>query len=557
MDGRYAATASWHEKTGYKLTFWGQNNDPAKIKMSAARAYYTPLDKSTGWASMEVQTNEHYDDEVQATAAGMLEGSLSWQLIYFHWQNTVGTTCKKRANACEKIKGILESNYNKVKQSAVRYKNENSFWYQVNLIYAQLEGLHEGWKTGKDRSLGKMIHELTFTDFLWMNHADDVRDIEMMLDITSNHSAYFIKPPADLAVLKYLPTSDSQFLIAHQRSGLYTEMLRMMKRYTFGFHDMPGKSSNLVPGQQISFTSYPGAVLSQDDFYQIKGGSRLQIVSSRIRVHSPKTWKHFHDLTVFSGARAMVANRLSVNSGSWASFFSKYNSGTGNKAWLVMDHRAPDPNLWLVEQVPAFTNKTDITDSWKQKGYWISCGIPDSEKALRFSGLEDPTSGKRDMDYMTSIRDILESGIVEVTNTDTMHALVANPSLVAKVRGDIVGNGMAASNAANPTSTTPSSPTDNVGIFRKQPLQGKFLDKKQKIVSATQDPELPAYNGVIDTKLAYDISDFKAVAGPLYTLNEATIAPFQWSKASPPKGIYHIGQPDVWDFPPVHPNFVW
>lgn len=60
----------------------------------------------------------------------------------------------------------------------------------------------------------------------------------------------------------------------------YSAMLRMQKRYSFSFH-MTGKpNSELVPGRVLKFTSYPGAIHSQDDFYQVY----MDTTSKRITV---------------------------------------------------------------------------------------------------------------------------------------------------------------------------------------------------------------------------------------------------------------------------------
>lgn len=37
------------------------------------------------WAQIEVETQRTYPDWVQAYAAGMLEGSLTWRNIYNQW----------------------------------------------------------------------------------------------------------------------------------------------------------------------------------------------------------------------------------------------------------------------------------------------------------------------------------------------------------------------------------------------------------------------------------------------------------------------------------------
>lgn len=55
-------------------------------------------------------------------------------------------------------------------------------------------------------------------------------------------------------------------------------MLRLLKKYTFGFHVLP-KTSALVPGRSIVMSSYPGALSSHDEFYLIQGQNHELIVA--------------------------------------------------------------------------------------------------------------------------------------------------------------------------------------------------------------------------------------------------------------------------------------
>lgn len=41
-DGKYAASAFWTKEFGLRIEFFGQNNDPLKVKKGVARAYYRP-----------------------------------------------------------------------------------------------------------------------------------------------------------------------------------------------------------------------------------------------------------------------------------------------------------------------------------------------------------------------------------------------------------------------------------------------------------------------------------------------------------------------------------
>lgn len=55
----------------------------------------------------------------------------------------------------------------------------------------------------------------------------------------------------------------------------------------------------------------------------------------------------------------MVANRLATNGEDWTKIFSKYNSGTYNNQYMVLNYNLFEPRkpiqdglLWIVEQLP-------------------------------------------------------------------------------------------------------------------------------------------------------------------------------------------------------------
>lgn len=56
-------------------------------------------------------------------------------------------------------------------------------------------------------------------------------------------------------------------------------MFRIQKRYNFGFHETGNFGSALVKGKVVEFTSYPGSIHSQDDFYKvIKRNTKTEMV---------------------------------------------------------------------------------------------------------------------------------------------------------------------------------------------------------------------------------------------------------------------------------------
>ena len=82
----------------------------------------------------------------------------------------------------------------------------------------------------------------------------------------------------------------------------------------------------VIPGSEISFSSYPGFLVSVDDFYVLK--SHLVVLETTIGNSNPDLWKYVTHETISYWVRNMVANRLSYTGPDWAKWFSLYNSGT-------------------------------------------------------------------------------------------------------------------------------------------------------------------------------------------------------------------------------------
>lgn len=187
-------------------------------------------------------------------------------------------------------------------------------------------------------------------------------------------------------------------------------MLRIQKRYNFGFHETENDKSNLVNGKIIEFTSYPGSVYSQDDFYKITtdGESRtvMTVVGTEIQNNNRQLWekimksnqvpirrylRHIRDSRyeivfvlfflsrqVLVGARTMAANRLSSNSRQWYEVFSNYNSGTGNKQWLIINANQ-SIEFGVVEQMPGIVSYDELSKTLLSTTYWVSSGYPSLE----------------------------------------------------------------------------------------------------------------------------------------------------------------------------------
>lgn len=72
----------------------------------------------------------------------------------------------------------------------------------------------------------------------------------------------------------------------------------------------------------------------------------------------------------------MAANRLADNSKRWYEVFSRNNSGTGNKQWLVMDANRTSIDFGVIEQMPGIVAYEQLSDTLLSTGFWIGSGYP-------------------------------------------------------------------------------------------------------------------------------------------------------------------------------------
>ena len=227
------------------------------------------------------------------------------------------------------------------------------------MFYDQLDGLVQGYnaKVKDDPSL-----HIPPEDFLWMNIFGDLEDLEQVFNldgkydnVTRDHGSGTCS-----AMIKLLP-GYSDLYIAHDTWNSYQSMLRTLKKYTFAYHwDDTKRSEHLIPGQTMSFSSYPGLIYSGDDFYLISTG--LAVTETTIGNSNKDLWKFVKPKgQLLEGVRTMVANRLAINGKQWSKLFSKRNSGTYNNQWMVLDYKKFTPGkdlsgvkglLWVLEQLP-------------------------------------------------------------------------------------------------------------------------------------------------------------------------------------------------------------
>lgn len=95
--------------------------------------------------------------------------------------------------------------------------------------------------------------------------------------------------------------------------------------------------------------------------------------------------------------RAMVANRLAKSPSDWVDIFKKYNSGTYNNQWMVINYAAFRPGeslpsrdlLYVLEQMPGYILYDDLTEHLVNHSYWASYNVPAFPFIFNVSGNYD------------------------------------------------------------------------------------------------------------------------------------------------------------------------
>ncbi|XP_017844208.2 putative phospholipase B-like lamina ancestor [Drosophila busckii] len=363
-DGTYCATAYW-PKEGLSIENWKQQNDLVNIPKGVARICYKDSVYENGWAQIEVETQRIYPDWMQAYAAGMLEGSLTWKNIYNQWSNTISSSCERDESSqkfCEWLRELLTSNHEWLTEQAKLKAPHDLYWHQVHMILEQLQGMADGYVRGATRARSDLEEEIELADFLLMNAAADIQDLKIYYEnyVLPNGTATetgdgknFFLPSATMLTRimrqEQAPGAETttpapnaaqslQLLFGHSTAGSYASMLRIQKRYKFHFHFAPQPRSNTVPGVDITFTGYPGIIGSTDDFYVVKGRQVQSIVGGvSMKNENLQLWQAVNvEHMVPLVARVMAANRISQNRQSWAKAMAKHPY-TGAKQWVTVD----------------------------------------------------------------------------------------------------------------------------------------------------------------------------------------------------------------------------
>ncbi|XP_068162191.1 phospholipase B-like 1 [Antennarius striatus] len=351
-----------------------------------AYGYFNDTLLTTGWGVLEICAGHggiSQDDETTFFLAGYLEGYLTAGQMFQHYSNMYPQLIKDE-RVLNPLKTFLCKQDHWAREQ-VKLRHSDPRWTHLGLILAQLDGLHAGaahWAKGKHRE------PLSVFALQFLNGVGDLLDLIPALMPRSNSStgASGWRMPGMghcTALIKVLPGFEN-LLFGHSSWYTYAATMRIYKHWDFKLSDQHTATG------KMSFSSYPGFLMSLDDFYLL--GSGLLMTQTSIGVFNMSLFSQLTPHSLLTWQRVRLANNLAHSGEEWAQIFSKHNSGSYNSQYMVVDlnrvslgHSIRNGALTVVEQIPGRVMHSDQTQALR-RGYWPSYNIPFHVEIYNLSG---------------------------------------------------------------------------------------------------------------------------------------------------------------------------
>ena len=464
-------------------------------------------------------------------------------MITKHFNNKLGDYFQDEEEYESKLKNFINKNIEFTISKIMSCRETDPYWHSIALVLEQITGLQDGYDLRKSNKTpkGPRIDICPFDQIFLLNLIPDLDVLEEVFQKKSFNR--LLGEGSCSAIIRAVPDGSDLF-VAHNMWSTYHSMLRIIKKYDFKYHCLPKdfQKNSLIPGHCMSFSSYPGAVLSLDDFYILSSGLVVMETTFEI-LNNESLWncvKPFGRVLEF--IRVLVANRLSSSGEEWVKTFSQYNSGTYNCQFMIVDyklyttgvtpHKLPDHLLWICEQLPDIIVSRDMTEVLRRQQYWSSYNIPYFKEIYERGGYPELTQkyGKYFSYELCSRALIFKRDHKRANHLESvMHLMRSNDfpndplsqyeGCRPKYSADLA---IAARNDLNDPNGVYSIPV--LGLRPRGAIDAK----------------------VTSNDLMRNYSMF-AVSGPTHQ----SLPPFEWT-ASNIKGIKHEGQPNKWQFDPIY-----
>jgi hypothetical protein len=490
---------------------------------STLDVYYNDTVNLYGWAGLRVKRSRTSrltaNDNELWYGAGLAEGRVTALRIYQHYINNINPT--NTTTYPPKVQAWV-SEHIAWMQLQVTLNGQDLFWAQTGRVLDQLQGVTDGYNSMRPEN----TLPLQFFDMYYLNFMYDAGDLSRALNEVNN-----IQPPPQrlLRCSGLIKVTSDDLYMTHTTWSSYSTMLRIYKDYDFG-------------KVRIAFAGYPGLLHSGDDWYILSNGLTVQETTNGVL--DSAIYKYVIPQSVAEWIRVIVANNVGVDGESWVANYCRYNSGTYNNQYMVVNMNLyvkgmaakdlPDGLLWVTEQMPGMCPYLDVTSVVRNMTYWQSFNRPYFPEVYVEAGTQAMYEKYGDyFSYTKYARPLIfarDAGSIE-TLADVQRFIRYN-----KWQTDPLSECPNCNPKGHPDLAI-AARSDLIPVFGNWGNWSKFLSG-------------PGAEGAIDGKIASKsmlVNGFvgSIVSGP--TWDDQT--PFQWSTTSPTVAQFnHIGQPDLQKF---------
>ena len=383
-----------------------QSNSPDKEAI--AYAVYNKSYQRTGWDYLAISSyeknNSKYSDSNKAYAMGYIEGYLTHKSISQNFFNMIRNHTTDYIMP-DNLRDFISKNIEYMTEKAEKNMDHDKYWEHVYYIYKQILGLYDGY-------IAAVGYDVTgFYEIFLLNSLTDLDDVSSYYSVNNTYDfekmdieeirEYTMSKSHCSALIK-LAEDFSDIWFGHNTWYRYASMLRIFKEYHFVTKNGYEKSKT------TAFPSYPGLLFSSDDFYVLD--SNLLVMETTNTIYNDSLYDVLKPECVLTWLRQVLANRLASSSEDWPEIFKLENSGTYNNQFMILDlnkinlkkKEIPDKSLIILEQLPGYTDTTDVTEYLKN-GYWPSYNAAFSEFLYNMTGVNEQIEQKpelvHDIDY--------------------------------------------------------------------------------------------------------------------------------------------------------------
>ena len=415
--GQYCLTRSGNDYKVEKVDEYPSN--------CFVEAYYNHsiLDEKADrfWLRVNKDDSSDISDEEMARAAGYMEGVVTSYAIANHFINVREDYYHKNEDGDEneelgfdpKLEAYSEEQMNFIDEMCRKYP-ESMWWKQACLMLIQLGGLAEGFgSTETSKSISSGSNETDFfMPFYYINMAGEYDDLPGWFypeDVQSENYNPDIHEHCTASVVfnRNLKTDANPDIYFSQDSWSgYNNLYRIMKSYYIPYGGVEAK--------HIVFSSYPIQLFSMDDIYVLD--TKLAVYETTFHTWTLELYdKYLKSKTVPTWIRVQIANRMATDGRSWARAFRKYNSGTYNNQYVILDYNKfeiflenskegnsselPKNTAYIIEMGPGMAFEYDATRDLNdpQIGYIPGINTPRPKLMFDYQGYpsqqNDPVKG--------------------------------------------------------------------------------------------------------------------------------------------------------------------